>query len=182
MTTVAIIYFSGTGNTRRAAEAVMAGAESAGVSVHLLEVVGEEVIAGRWDNAAIAATLDESDAIIFGTPTYMGSVAAQFKAFMDAMAPRWYTAAWRDKLAAGFTVSALVSGDKLNALTDLVTFAMQMGMIWVGSGGNFAKDGVNPNGFYLGAGLQAAAAGLDETDLTAANQLGHRVATLAFRQ
>ena len=43
----------------------------------------------------------------------MGGPAAQFKAFADATAGKWFTSAWKDKIAAGFTVSMSPSGDKL---------------------------------------------------------------------
>ena len=78
------------------------------------------------------AQLDASDAIIFGSPTYMGGPAAQFKALADATGERWYRGAWRDKLAAGFTVSSGPSGDKLSTLHYFFTLAMQHGMIWIG--------------------------------------------------
>ena len=179
--TISVVYFSGTGNTEIAANAVLAGCESVSdVDVVLIAITGEDIDAGRWSNDNIAAQLDASAAIIFGTPTYMGSVSAQFKAFMDAMAPRWYTGAWRNKIGAAFTVSSLISGDKLNTLNDLVVFAMQMGMIWCGTGGNFA-EGVNSHGFYLGAGLQSLGeGGFSETDVKTAEYLGQRVAGLTL--
>lgn len=185
MKTVTILYFSGTGNTKLAVDAVSQGCQSVeDISVECLEIVGTDIIEGRWANEDIAAALDKSDAIIFGTPTYMGSVAGQMKTFMDAMAPRWYTAAWRDKIAAGFTVSSLAAGDKLNALQTILVFSMQMGMVWVGTGGNFSQ-GVNVNGFYLGAGLQSQSEAGDEifsvADINTAEFLGKRVAELLTR-
>ena len=57
---------------------------------------------------------------------------AQFKAFADATGEKWYLGAWRDKLAAGFTVSGGPSGDKLSTLHYFFTLAMQLGMIWIG--------------------------------------------------
>ncbi|MEM7078694.1 MAG: NADPH-dependent FMN reductase, partial [Pseudomonadota bacterium] len=105
--------------------------------------------------------------------------AAQFKAFMDAMASRWYTQAWNGKWAGGFTASSLASGDKLNCLQDLVTFAMQMGMIWVGTGTTMG-DELNPNGYYLGVGASASSAEqLGDVDINTAKHLGRRIAKLA---
>jgi|TARA_B110000285_G_scaffold171651_1_gene192128 NAD(P)H dehydrogenase (quinone) len=185
MKIITIIYFSGTGNTKLAAEAVLQGCQTVdGVSVQLLEIVGADIIEGRWVNEDIATALDSSDAIIFGTPTYMGSVAGQMKTFMDAMAPRWYTSAWKDKIAAGFSVSSLAAGDKLNALQTILVFSMQMGMIWVGTGGNFSQ-GVNVHGFYLGAGLQSKTGQQEEVfsepDINTAEFLGKRVAEVLTR-
>ncbi len=53
--------------------------------------------------------LDAGDAIIVGTPTYIGSVFGQLKSFMDAMAPRWFTQAWGNKQANALTISPIAS-------------------------------------------------------------------------
>ena len=101
MPTVSVIYFSGTGHTTKLAEAIQKGAASvAGVTANLIAISGDDIVKGRYKNDAVFAQLDASDAIIFGSPTYMGGPAAQFKAFADATGAKWYTGAWRDKLAA----------------------------------------------------------------------------------
>lgn len=175
MAKVAIVYFSGTGTTRGVAQAVQEGVESAGAHCVVHEIVGADITEGRWSNDAIFASLDDSDAIIFGTPTYMGSVAGQMKTFMDAVASRWYTKAWDNKLGAAFTASALAGGDKQNSLFTLVTFAMQMCMRWVGTGANPA-EGLNMNGFYLGVGVSASKAeDIDPAERKTAVHLGARV-------
>lgn len=185
MPNIAIIYFSGTGTTQLASEFVAEGVNSVdGVQAVILKIEGSDIREGRWENDEIAAQLDTVDGIIFGTPTYMGGVSSQMKSFMDAMAPRWYTSSWRDKIGAAFSVSSLAAGDKLNTFSDLVVFAMQMGMVWCGTGGNFS-EGVNPNGFYLGAGLQAPATAdgqFSEADRKTAEYLGRRVAEVILRQ
>ena len=131
-----------------------------------------------------------ADAIVFGAPTYMGSVSAQFKAFMDASASVWFTRGWKDRLAAGFTNSASQSGDKLNSLQQLSIFAAQHGMIWVGldllPGNNSSKGSVNDLnrlGSFLGAMAQSnndegPEKGPIASDLATAKHLGQRVATL----
>ena len=86
MPTVSVIYFSGTGHTTKLAEAVQQGAASvAGVKTNLIAISGDDIVKGRYANDEVFAKLDASDAIIFGSPTYMGGPAAQFKAFADAM-------------------------------------------------------------------------------------------------
>ncbi|AFB29193.1 flavodoxin family protein [Rickettsia rickettsii] len=50
--------------------------------------------------------LDNAGAIIFGVPTYMGSLARSFKIFMEATSTRWAQQKWKDKIAAAFTNSA----------------------------------------------------------------------------
>jgi multimeric flavodoxin WrbA len=181
MAIIGVVYFSGTGTTAGLAQAVIEGARSAGAQVHDLPILGTDIKEGRWANEAMAEQLDQCDAIIFGTPTYMGSISAQTKSFLDAMAPRWFTQAWRDKVASGFTASSLAAGDKLSTFQGLATFAMQMGMIWCGIGGNFS-EGVNPNGFYYGAGATASTPDqLTEIDLNTGRHLGKRVVNLVER-
>ena len=188
---VGVVYFSGTGTTAKLAQAVMEGARLAGLppsgagadrhQVLDLPIIADDILKGRWQNDALAASLDGCDAIILGTPTYMGSISAQMKAFLDAMAPRWYSQVWKDKVASAFTASSLASGDKLSTFHALATFAMQMGMIWCGTGGNIS-DKVNPNGFYFGA---AATAGspdqLNDIDLATGKHLGARVVMVTTR-
>lgn len=130
MTHLAIVYFSGYGHTQKQAEAVQAGAAGvAGTQVSLLKVDAEgNLPEADW------ATLLAADGIIFGAPTYMGTVPWQFKKFQDASSKPWYTQQWKDKIAAGFTNSASMNGDKLSTLQYLFTFSQQHSMVWVGTG------------------------------------------------
>jgi NAD(P)H dehydrogenase (quinone) len=154
MAKVAIVYHSGFGHTAVQAESVATGARSvAGTEVTVVKV--EE-----WE--AHADALNAADAIIFGSPTYMGSASAQFKTFMDATGKIWYGQGWKDKLAAGFTNSASQSGDKLNTLVQLAVFAAQHSMIWVSLGelpqnnsSTSSPDTVNRLGTFLGATAQS---------------------------
>ena len=137
--------------------------------------------------------IDDADAIIFGSPTYFGSASSQFKAFLDATSGRWLEGRWKNKLAAAFTVSAGMSGDKLATLQQLNHFAMQHGMIWVGLGllpGNNTSTGspedLNRLGGFMGAMAQANADASPEvapagSDLRTAEHLGKRVAETALR-
>ena len=68
--------------------------------------------------------------MIFGSPTFMGSVSAQFKAFADATGELWAEKIWSDKVAAGFTIGSNLSGDQLHTLQYLQVFANQHGMLW----------------------------------------------------
>ena len=121
---IAIIYHSGYGHTHRMAEAVAEGAKGELVAIDAEGNVTE----AQW------ATLAAADAIIFGSPTYMGSVSWQFKKFADASSKPWFSQAWKNKIAAGFTNSASMNGDKLSTLHYLFTLSQQHSMIWVGTG------------------------------------------------
>jgi NAD(P)H dehydrogenase (quinone) len=188
MATVSIIYFSGMGHTAKLAEAVQKGAASVpGVQTHFIPITGEEIIKGRYQNDAAMAKLDASDAIIFGCPTYMGGPAAQFKAFADASAAKWFVSAWKDKVASGFTSSGSPSGDKLSTLDYQFRLAMQHGMIWVGLGEmTMQPSGMNRLGSFSGAMAQAPAQESPDTVPNAADKmtgeaLGKRVAQLALK-
>ena len=182
MSTVSIIYFSGTGHTAKEAEAVHQGAASvADTTSHLIAIKGDDIIKGRYTNDEVMATLDGSDGIIFGSPTYMGGPAAQFKAFADATGERWYRSAWRDKLAAGFTVSNGPSGDKLSTLHYFFTLAMQHGMVWIGMPETPMNDrGINRLSSYSGVMAQAGNEPVDvapnAADKLTGEILGRRVA------
>jgi NAD(P)H dehydrogenase (quinone) len=188
MAHIAIAYHSGFGHTARQAAAVARGVESVeGATVELLTV--DEPDDELW------ARLEAADGIIFGAPTYMGSPSAVFKAFEEAAVdPVWAkNLAWRDKIAAGFTNSKAMSGDKLNSLLSLAVFAAQHGMIWVGldlypgwAESTASIEDLNRLGSWIGAMAQSdadlsAEKAPPETDLRTAEALGARVARVTLR-
>ncbi|HEX4612307.1 MAG TPA: flavodoxin family protein [Urbifossiella sp.] len=187
MPAVAVIYFSGQGHTHQLAEAVAEGARGVpGTTAELVRIVGSDITEGRWANPATIATLTAADAIVFGTPTYMGGYSAQFKAFIDAASAVWAKLGWKDKLAAGFTHSLGLSGDKLNTLQGLWVNAMQHGMVWVGLGElveGTAVDKVNRLSCYSGAMAQTdwGQEAVNPGDRKSAAILGGRVAAAAAR-
>jgi NAD(P)H dehydrogenase (quinone) len=129
MSKIVVVYHSGYGHTKKQAEAVHAGVTSVEPAAELIAIDAE----GNLGDAAWA-TLSAADAIIFGAPTYMGSVSWQFKKFADASSKAWFSQAWKDKIGAGFTNSASMNGDKLSTLHYMFTLSMQHAMIWVGTG------------------------------------------------
>jgi NAD(P)H dehydrogenase (quinone) len=56
------------------------------------------------------------------------------KLFQEQAVGRWFTQAWKNKIAGAFTNSTNFSGDKLNTLVGLMINAMQQSMIFVGLG------------------------------------------------
>jgi NAD(P)H dehydrogenase (quinone) len=188
MTTLSIVYFSGTGHTHLMAEACAEGSSKvADTKVQLFRITGEQIHNGRWHNAEILEALNQSDAIIFGSPTYMGGVAAQFKAFIDGASGAWAQQLWKDKLAGGFTHSGSPSGDKQGTLIYLAINAAQHSMIWVGAG-EMRQNGVNRLGSYMGVMGQAdpdfsgtKPVVLDDGDRLSSALYGERVANAAKR-
>jgi NAD(P)H dehydrogenase (quinone) len=124
MSNIVIVFHSGYGHTAKVAQAV---AEGSGGSLLAIDAEGN-LPAGGWEQLAAAK------AIIFGSPTYMGTVSWQFKKFADASSKPWFTQQWKDKLAAGFTNSASMNGDKHATLHTLITLSQQHSMLWVGTG------------------------------------------------
>jgi multimeric flavodoxin WrbA len=185
--TVAIAYHSGSGHTGRQAEAVYRGAAGIpGTGVRLVNVA--ELSDDSW------AALDLADAIVFGAPTYMGSASAEFKRFAEATAKVWAdNLRWKDKIAAGFTNSQNIHGDKLNTLVDLAILAAQHGMHWVNLGlypgwntSTASAEDLNRLGSFLGAMAQSNGDEGPETappasDLQTAEALGRRVAEVTHQ-
>ncbi len=187
MAKVAVVYHSGYGHTEVVAQHVMQGAASVtGVTAKIFKV--DEV-------TKTPEVLNDFDAIIFGSPTYMGSVSAPFKTFMDATSGLWFKQVWKDKLAAGFTNSGNMSGDKFNSLIQLVTFAAQHSMNWISLGlmnesVAFGKQNgdpacVNRIGAFIGVMTQSDNLPPTQTppagDLKTAELLGVRVAQATLR-
>src|SRR5512145_1771014 len=124
MADVVVVFHSGYGHTQRLAQAV---ADGAGAELIAIDAEGN-LPAGGWESLAAA------DAIIMGSPTYMGTVSWQFKKFADASSKAWFSQQWKDKVFAGFTNSATMNGDKLSTLHYLFTLSQQHSMYWVGTG------------------------------------------------
>ena len=123
---VVVIYHSGYGHTKKLAEAVFEGVQENHNVTGLLISVDE--VEDHWED------LDNATAIIFGAPTYMGSISSGFWAFAEKTSKRWFELKWKDKLAAGFINSGSQNGDKLQSLHSLFNLSQQHGMIWVGLG------------------------------------------------
>lgn len=182
---VVVFHSAYRGSTAALAEAVVRGAATVpGVVATQVRV---EDVEDHWDD------LHAADALVFGSPTYVGSVSAAFKTFVERLAGTvWLERMWLSKVAGGFTVSSGPSGDKLNTLQDLAIFAAQMGMIWVPVrhiGGHYAsttsgEHALNRTGAYLGVMAQA---NIDErpplapppSDVRTAELHGHHIATVA---
>lgn len=184
MSRIVIAYHSGYGHTKKLAENVLTGLEGAGADAKMIAV--SEIDDAGW------AALDAADAIVFGAPTYMGGPSADFKKFADASSKAWFTQTWKDKIAAGFTNSATMNGDKFSAIQYFVTLAMQHGMVWTGTGMLPAntkaatRNDVNFVGGFTGLLAQSPADATPEEappagDLETARAFGVRVAAVTDR-
>ncbi|MBL8308714.1 MAG: flavodoxin family protein [Rubrivivax sp.] len=176
MSKIVIVFHSGYGHTAKVAQAV---AEGSGGTLLAIDAEGN-LPEGGWEQLAAA------DAIVFGSPTYMGGPSWQFKKFADASSKPWYGRVWKDKVAAGFTNSATLNGDKFNTLTYMVTLSQQHGMFWVGTGITApnakanTRDDINHLGGYTGlitaTPSDASADEMVPGDIATAKVFGKRVA------
>jgi multimeric flavodoxin WrbA len=128
-----------------------------GAAVQLIAVAKDgSITEAEW------AALDAADAIVFGSPTYMGGASGPFKTFIDATSKAWMKQAWKGKFAAGFTNSGSYAGDKLATLLQFAILAAQQGMLWIPLGQmpgfNSSKGSVedlNRTGHSIGLATQA---------------------------
>ncbi len=120
---MAVIYHSNYGHTKRVAEAVVTGARQ---QLPAAQAKAVDIYEVDWD------FVDQADLLVFGSAVYMGSVPAEFKTFMDETSKRWYNREWEGKWAAGFANSGGLSGDKLAVLQQICLYTMQHGMNWIG--------------------------------------------------
>lgn len=181
MSKITVVYHSGYGHTKRVAETVAAGANAELIVIDADGNVPDEA----WDKLAA------SDAIIFGTPTYMGNASWQFKKFADASSKVWFTRGWQDKVFGGFTNSASFNGDKQVTLIGLQTLASQHGGIWVSLGmlpsntKAAARTDLNNLGGSVGLLVQspsdASVEEIPQGDLDTAKSYGKRIAEVAAK-
>lgn len=181
---IGVIFFSKTDVTGTLATSLINGLRASGQATIIKhQIKGDEIFEGRFTNLEIIKKLSSCDAIIFGTPTYMGGVSAQFKAFADATSELWCEQEWSGKLAAGFTCGSAMNGDQTGTLQYLVTLSNQHGMLWVGldSAQGYKDHGINRLGCQLGVVAHSPDGNANKTDLETAYYLGNRVFEQALR-
>ena len=174
MSKTVVVYHSGYGHTQRVAQFVAEGAKAQIIAIDAEGNISE----ADW------TAINAADAIIFGSPTYMGMASWQFKKFADATSKQWMSGAWKDKVAGGFTISASPSGDKLSTLQYFITLAMQQAMVWVGqpamNDGTTNRIGSN-SGVMAQVGPTSPAEDIPQGDLDTAKAYGARVAAMAAK-
>lgn len=174
MAKVAVVFHSGYGHTMRVAQFVAQGADAELIAID----ANGDITESQW------SALDAADAIVFGSPTYMGMASWQFKKFADATSKRWFSGGWKDKVAGGFTISSMLSGDKLSTIQYFITLSQQHGMVWVGQGevndGTINRIG-SASGVMAQVGPTSPAEDIPQGDLDTAKAYGARVASIAAK-
>jgi len=200
-TKVQVIFYSMYGHVYRMAEAIDAGArEVAGVEVMLLQVpelVPDEILEKSGAKAARTAfaqvplarveQLPGADAIIFGTPTRFGNMAAQMRNFLDQTGGLWARGALVGKVGSVFTSTATQHGGQETTITSFHSTLLHQGMIIVGV--PYTASGLNnmkeiTGGTPYGASTLANSDGSrqpSENELEIARFQGRHVAEIAKR-
>src|SRR5947208_8969309 len=143
---IQIVFYSMYAHIYQMAEAVAAGARAAGAAEVSLwqvpELVPDEILEKSGANIARAAfahvpvatptQLAEADAIIFGTPTRFGNMAAQMRNFLDQTGGLWANGALVGKVGSVFASTASQHGGQETTLVSFHTTLLHHGMIVVG--------------------------------------------------
>ena len=142
MAKILVVYYSAYGHVETMAEAVAEGARQvAGTTVSLkrvAELVPEEVARKsgmKLEQKAPIATpqeLADYDAIIFGTPTRFGNMAAQMRNFLDQTGSHWMSGALIGKVGSVFASTATQHGGQETTITSFHNTLLHQGMIIVG--------------------------------------------------
>jgi NAD(P)H dehydrogenase (quinone) len=194
---ILILYYSAYGHIETMARAVAEGVAGVpgceAIVKRVPEIVPEEVARAsgmKLDQDAAVATPDELpdyDAIIFGTPTRFGNMAAQMRNFLDQTGPLWAKGALIGKPGSVFTSTASQHGGQETTITSFHTTLLHHGMVIVGLPYSFAGNAIMTEisgGTPYGA---STLTGGDGSRLPSANELagarfqGEHVAKLACK-
>jgi NAD(P)H dehydrogenase (quinone) len=141
MTKVLVLYYSSYGHIEKMAGAVADGAREAGADVvvkRVPELVPEEVARKsgfKLDQPAPIATPDELadyDAVIIGTPTRFGNMAAQMKNFLDQTGGLWAQGKLIGKVGSVFSSTASQHGGQETTIIATQIVLLHQGMVIVG--------------------------------------------------
>ena len=197
MTKVLVLYYSSYGHIEAMAAAVAEGAASVpGTEVFVKrvpELVSERIAKGagmKIEQQAPIATPDELagyDAIIFGTPTRFGNMAAQMRNFLDQTGGLWFAKALVGKVGSVFVSTASQHGGQETTITSFHTTLLHHGMVIVGLPYTFegnAAMGEISGGTPYGASTLAGNDGSrmpSENELAGARFQGAHVAQIAAK-
>src|SRR5262245_17975134 len=162
--TVLVTFHSASGNTEKMAQAVAEGAKAVSGTSVVLKRIGE----------VIGDNLLSSDAVIVGSPVYVGNMSGEVKTFFDSWGLKFglgtATGKMRNKVGAAFATGGGISSGKEVAMLTILGAMLIHQMIVISGGGGFGASATT--------GLTSP--GIDEKELTDARDLGKRVAEVAF--
>ena len=194
MSEILVVFYSRHGSTAELARQVCRGIESVeGARARLRSVPpvsaeNERPVVAVPDSGAPYATLDDlraADALILGSPTRFGNMAAPLKYFIDSTSGLWLDGSLVDKPAAVFTSTQSMHGGQESTLLTMMLPLLHQGMVLVGLPYSEAqlsstREGGTPYGASHVAGT-ASDGQLSAAEIALAQALGRRVARLATR-
>ncbi len=194
MAEVMVLYYSRGGATAELARQVCRGVESVPGARARLRTVPPVAAASEAapqpvpDSGAPYATLEDlkqADALVLGSPTRFGNMAAPLKYFLDSTAPLWLAGALSGKPAGVFTSTQTMHGGQESTLLSMMLPLLHHGMVLVGlpyteqALNETARGGTPYGASHVSGGMTHAALSADEKAL--AQALGRRVARLAVQ-
>jgi NAD(P)H dehydrogenase (quinone) len=193
VTDILVLYYSRNGATAALARQICRGVESvSGMQARLRTVPALTTVTLQQPEPAVPAdgppyvTVDdlrECAALIMGSPTRFGNMAAPLKYFIDSTSALWASGALVNKPAAVFTSTQTMHGGQETTLLSMMLPLLHHGMYLVGlpysePALTRTQSGGSPYGASHVA-QQHATAALTDDEQTLARLLGERVATLA---
>jgi len=141
MSKILVLYYSTYGHVETLANAIAEGARSVDGTEVVVKRVPETMppevakqYGAKLDQAAPVADpkeLGDYDAIIFGTPTRFGNMAAQMRNFLDQTGGLWMKGALVGKVGSVFTSTGTGGGNE-STIMSFVNTLMHHGMVYVG--------------------------------------------------
>ena len=191
---VLILYYSRSGHVAQLARLIARGVEEIdGVHARLRQVPPVAAVTQAAqppvpdDGAPYAELRDlhECAALILGSPTRFGNMAAPLKHFLDSSGAEWASGALVDKPCAVFTSTATLHGGQESTLISMLLPLLHHGMIAVGipfteAALNATRGGGTPYGASHVAGLHGENP-ISDDERTLARALGRRIADLTRR-
>ncbi len=196
MTKVLVLYYSSYGHIETLAHAVAEGVRQAGALAQVKrvpELVPEHVArkagyrTSQPADVASVAELPEYDAIVIGTPTRFGNMAAQMKNFLDQCGGLWADDRLVGKVGSVFTSTGSQHGGQESTILATHTVLLHLGMVIVGLPysfkGQLRMDAITGGSPYGAATLADDGSGGDrqpsENELEGARYQGRHVARVA---
>lgn len=185
---VLILFYSRDGNTRRMANQIARGVESVDGSQAMLRTVAS--LTDDGSSSVQSPLIDKQeladcDALIVGSPTRFGNMAAPLKAFFDSTSDLWLSGAMIDKPGAVFTSTSTMHGGQETTLFTMMLPLLHHGMIMVGlpytePALHHTRSGGTPYGASQ-ISSQNTHASLSQDEKTLCTALGRRVAKLSVQ-
>lgn len=199
---VLVVYYTMNGHTYRLAEAVAEGARQVnGTEVEVRrvpETLSEaelkkrgamEVAEKGFASVPVCTSdvLEKADAVIFGTPSYLGNMSGQMRTFLDSLGDLWKRDALVGKVGSVFVSSGSQHGGQEAAILSFHPTLLHLGMIIVGLPYSFESQrridevaGGSPYGASTIVG-RAGERWPNETELAGARFQGKHVAEIASK-